>query len=63
MVAFFWFLSLKFAGFSCTLGFADLKAKDPNWYLVQEGDATMFLIVTLPGQKLFLKNAFIAVCK
>ncbi len=29
--------------------------KDPHWYLVQEGDATMLPIVPMPGQKI-VKN-------
>ena len=28
--------------------------KVPQWYSVQEGDATMMLIASLPGQKFFL---------
>ncbi len=30
----------------------NIAGKDPQWYLVQEGDATMFYIASLPGQKI-----------
>ena len=30
----------------------DIVGKDPKWYLVQEGDATMFIMAFRPGQKI-----------
>ena len=33
--------------------------KDPQWYAVQEGDATMMTIVSLPGQKNLIHVLFI----
>jgi len=30
-----------------------IVGKVPHWYLAQEGDATMFLMASMPGQKFF----------
>ncbi len=35
--------------------------KDPHRYLVQEGDATMFHIASLPGQKNYLSLILVAI--
>ncbi len=32
--------------------------KDPQWYYVQEGDATMMTIASLPGQKKYYSRFY-----